>query len=354
MELEQLSISKEKFLQVHHNNESNSRVVDYVLTLASLSSYNRGEVLSRVADRIKECSTIFGVDYYDKDNVKVVVRANHCKFKFCNNCKKIKQADRRFRFAPFLSSVTNFYHLILTVPNCSTSDLSSTLSRMSKSFYKFYSYLNGRLHPREFPYSLNVRGCLRSLEITFNNSTFHPHFHCGIVFEPPFFRAHVINRFSSDRHGVRSVYRFSDFEIFLQKLWRLCYEGFNYTQKNIDDLDVGFNVMLKKFKDHDFNELFKYLTKDDLSDFPFDIWRIIYESTFKKKQLVGFGCFHSISDDDIDDFYSEKFDDFCASLKFSDSPIRQFLSPLSLSSDSSLIISKNKFKNYLLGVLNAE
>ncbi len=54
---------------------------------------------------------------------------------------------------------------------------------------------------------------------------------------------------------------FSDFEILLQKVWRLRYEGIKLTQKNIEGIKEGCSVICDNAAGK-YKEVFKYATKE--------------------------------------------------------------------------------------------
>ena len=75
------------------------------------------------------------MDHYQEQKIKDFKRTNLCKDKFCNNCKKVKQASRMARFIPYLEQYkSDLFLLTLTVPNV----LGNELRPMIKTIFKAY------------------------------------------------------------------------------------------------------------------------------------------------------------------------------------------------------------------------
>ena len=82
------------------------------------------------------------------------------------------------------------------------------------------------------------------------------------------------------------------------------------TLNKIEELDKGYSCICDKFSDNDYLELFKYMTKetDENNDvLTYDNFKTIYLSTYKLKQIQGYGKFYNIKDVDIDDVFNEEY-----------------------------------------------
>lgn len=119
-----------------------------------------------------------------------VVYANFCRLRLCPMCQR-RRSLRAFsdfcKMNDYLDSTYGykFLHLVLTVPNCSSDELGSTISKLYKSFNLF---LNNSLVKNKF------KGVARCLEVSYNNRykidgedgemlgrCFHPHLHCLVA-----------------------------------------------------------------------------------------------------------------------------------------------------------------------------
>ena len=107
-------------------------------------------------------------------------------------------------------------------------------------------------------------GAVRALEITREKARpdyFHPHFHCLFILKKGMKldegRKHITS-FSYDDEDYKRRHRkkvdgqvsryFGDFEILLQKIWRLRIEGVKVNKKNIENLSEGYSVICNNAK----------------------------------------------------------------------------------------------------------
>lgn len=106
-----------------------------------------------------------------------LVQANFCRERLCPMCawrRSYKIFGQVSQIMEQIGSSYRFVFLTLTAPNCSGSELKSTLDRFFKSW--------GKLIRRSF-FQRSVLGYFRALEVTRNKSTgtYHPHFHCVLA-----------------------------------------------------------------------------------------------------------------------------------------------------------------------------
>src|SRR5699024_10807400 len=179
------------------------------------------------------------MDHYRQQKVKDFKKTNLCKDKFCNNCKKVKQASRLAKFMPMIEDLSKdkyLYHMVLTVPNCNGDDLKDVIrDKIFKSFAYLIDYLKIKkkikgLDFEQYSYS----GAIRSLEVTYRRDDYHPHLHCIIALEKPLDdNRYIKNTYSRSRkNGYR---KFTEFEILIQKIWYLLNTGERVTKKAIDN-----------------------------------------------------------------------------------------------------------------------
>jgi len=135
-------------------------------------------------DRMTICNKWWLIDRFDISKVKNFKKTSLCKDKFCNNCKKVKQSQRMSKYIPELEKYKKkLYHLVLTVPNVSGDDLKSTIIKLSKSFRKLMYYIKGDRVIKNYEWLSNIgyEGAVRSLEVTFKDDIYHPHYHVALI-----------------------------------------------------------------------------------------------------------------------------------------------------------------------------
>lgn len=117
------------------------------------------------------------------DAVPEIKNIFFCREKYCPTCakrKSLKAYANGMRLAEYLQKDYSFIHLVLTVENCSLSDLRDTIKKLNtKSSELFRSDLCKGV----------FKGVLRNLEITinFDSGFFHPHLHCLVAVRHSYF-----------------------------------------------------------------------------------------------------------------------------------------------------------------------
>ncbi|WP_270344352.1 protein rep, partial [Bacillus mobilis] len=179
-----VEVEKKKLKQVHTNNEYNQVIMDYYHKLSNRHPFEAKKI-ERKIEAMDFCNKIWVLDSYKASKVLDFKKTSLCKDKFCNNCKKVKQASRMGKFVPILRPhAEKMYQLTLTVPNVKGEDLDGTIKRMTKSFAMLIRYLNGTKEIKNLDFKeFGFQGAIRSLEITFKNNDYHPHFHAAIVLD---------------------------------------------------------------------------------------------------------------------------------------------------------------------------
>ncbi|MEG1142854.1 MAG: protein rep [Clostridia bacterium] len=350
-DLKDISITKEHLMEIINHKEYNKIIISYYERLSEEYSLNLGNQI----ESISTCNSWWLIDHYVNQKVKDFKKTNLCKDKFCNNCKKVKQASRLSKFMPVIQLMAEdkyIYHLVLTVPNCDGDNLKDTISKMFKNFNYLNRYFNLKksikgLDFEQYSYS----GAIRSLEVTYNNNSYHPHLHCIIALDKPLNNeSNIVNTYSnSKKNGFR---KFSDFEILIQKIWFLLNNSERVTKKSIDNLDIGYSCTIDPIDDNSIYEVFKYMTKstDEKSNIlTYDNFKTLYFALYRVRQIQGYGCFYNIKDDDnINDQVDEYYDIIINILKSKEDPIEVSQAPEDLLKDNNnLLISRNKiFKIY--------
>lgn len=353
---ENFEVNNDFIMDIHNNHEYNKIIVEYYKRLIEeqgsvLLKFGSMIPLSKVHE-LENCNKFWNIDIYQKNCIKDYVGTYLCRDKFCNNCKKVKQAVRMSRYIDFIKEYKdNLYHCVFTVPNCQGVDLYTTLRKMIKTFRKLIRIIRGNYRCFVNFKKYNYLACLRSLEITFKEDIYHPHFHCAFVFKNLDLEKNIVNKYSYSNKS-NEIRLFSEFEILLQKLWYMLYNDISITKENFDNLDCGYSCMVDKFRDDDYMELFKYMTKStDENDnlLTYDNFKTLYFATFGIKQIQGYGLFYNIKDDDIT---QDEIDSVYVSIKnflnSDEKPIMTSEKPFDLLNDNNyLVISRKKIYQYL-------
>ncbi|TMV42791.1 hypothetical protein FE783_36885, partial [Paenibacillus mesophilus] len=223
----------------------------------------------RKLDTMSRCNQKWYLDVYQDARIKDFKKTHLCKDKFCNNCKKVKQASRMQRFIPEIEAFKDHkkIHLVLTLPNCSGPDLPDTIKLIFTKFQKLTEYLSGTKKIKGIDiHNWGYNGAVRSLEVTYKKHSYHPHLHVLLVMDKRFElgKKQHVNSFSKKYGKVQRM--FSDKEILIQKIWYLLLNSIKVTKQAIHDLEIGYSSMMDEFKEGDYHELFKYMTKGNGSE----------------------------------------------------------------------------------------
>ena len=228
--LKDIQITNDFISDIIKNNDYNETIINYYHRLQEEEGLSMGNKIHS----IEECNQVWHLDLYELQKIKDFKKTNLCKDKFCNNCKKVKQASRMTQFIPQLQKLEeefDLFHVTLTVPNVEGHDylkLIDTIKTMFKSYRKLNHYLLCIENIKDISFKKYLYvGSVRSLEVTYKNDSYHPHLHCIFVMKKGLkLSKRFTNTFSnSKKNGKR---KFSQLEILIQKIWRLTNEGDNY------------------------------------------------------------------------------------------------------------------------------
>lgn len=347
-----IQISNEHLNNVINNNEYNKTIISYYERL--FSQYPQVNFSSQI-ENLSNCNSWWLLDYYKEQKVKDFKKTNLCKDKFCNNCKKVKQASRLAKFMPIIDEMSkdkHLYHLVLTVPNCQGTNLKDVIQKIFKSFYAINRYLKLEKKIKGYDFSqYGYSGAIRSLEVTFSKKDYHPHLHCVISLDNALDNnRNIVNTYSkSKKNGYR---KFTEFEILIQKIWYLLFNGERVNQKSIQNLEIGYSCTIDPIDESSVYEVFKYMTKstDDKNNIlTYQNFKDLYFALYRVRQIQGYGCFYNIKDDDsiideVDYFYNK----FLEELQQKENPVEISQSPQDLLLDNeNIIISRKKIFKYL-------
>jgi plasmid rolling circle replication initiator protein Rep len=350
LNIDSIRVPKEYITSVMQNIENNRVVLDYYHRLAE-EFQDLSSVVSSKFGRMSDCNSFWELDVYDVARIKDFIRTNLCKDKFCSNCKKVKQASRMARFMPYIEQHKQYglYQLVLTVPNVPGCLLRPTIDRMFKSFARLIEYFKGKKKIRGLDFErYGYLGAIRSLEVTYGSKGFHPHIHALICMTGDQGEKAIENKYSIDHFGNRQKRLFSFLEVLIQKIWYLLMNGQRVTLKAINDLPEGYSCMMDKFKEEDFLELFKYMTKakeEDNSVFTYRNFKFLYFHLENVRQIQGYGCFFRIKDEDMEEEVDELYNALIQSLGESRKSVER---PSDLLFDGEYtLISRKKVYQYL-------
>src|SRR5690554_5379891 len=99
--LESVKVNKEHLHKVTKNIDYNKLIIRYYEKLLNDPSVSSQTIENKI-QRIKDCNKFWLLDQYEIQRVKDYKKTNLCKDKFCNNCKKVKQASRMANFMPHI------------------------------------------------------------------------------------------------------------------------------------------------------------------------------------------------------------------------------------------------------------
>lgn len=310
-------------------------------------------------DSIQDCNKFFELEVYHKQLVKDFLRTNLCKDKFCQNCKKVKQASRMARFIPEIQKYKNegLYHLVLTTPNVDYDGLKPMIKNQFKAFATLIELLKGKKKIKGIDFdSWGFLGAIRSLEVTYKGNSYHPHIHCLLCFTGGLGDKLYENTYSYDYRNKKPklTRKFSDKEILVQKIWQLLITGKRLTLKNINSLEVGYSCMIDEFKEDDYHELFKYMTKsngadgDEESKMTYKNFVTLYFALMNVRQIQGYGCFFRIKDEDLSEEVDSIYDSVIEELKKIEPPEHKLETPQELILDTKYtLISRKTIHKYL-------
>jgi hypothetical protein len=227
---------------------------------------------------------------------------------------EIREASRKHKIS----------QLVLTCPNVPGEQLAETIDRLFKSMAKLIEYLKGKEKIKGIDFTeFGYRGAIRSLEITFKGDEYHPHLHVLMAHDGEIGEKNRINCYSFDKYNPKVVRMFSDFEIVIQKIWFLLMNGMKVIKANIEALEVGYSCMMDEFRDNDFIELFKYMTKatdEEGNLMTYENFRTLYFTLHRVRQIQGYGIFFRIKDEDLEDLVDEKYNELIEQLRQKEIP----------------------------------
>lgn len=147
----------------------------------------RTPLFERRADRMSHCSTVASGLYCPKCKTFHTVRASLCRDRLCPNCGWVLARRRAFSLMQAIEGVQNVFdpvvlHVVLTIRHARGDALSDELDTLLSGFAKLIrnkALSDGRI------------GYVRSVEVKYNKSGFHPHIHLLLVMDSDYYK-HMI------------------------------------------------------------------------------------------------------------------------------------------------------------------
>lgn len=350
--LENAKVPVDLLVSVVNNIEYNKTIIEYYQKYIEEVEAPVAKTLTNKVENIEMCNKFWDIDAYHKALVKDFKKTNLCKDKFCNNCKKVKQASRMAKYMTELEKYKDFaHHLTLTAPTVEGHSLGDRIKLMSKCYRQLNLYLTGNKKIKGLDFSQwGYKGSIRSLEITFRKDMYHPHYHCFLVLEGLNLSPKVNINDYSIKYGQVKI-GFSDEEILIQKIWYLLINEIRVTKENIDNLEIGYSCKLDKLGEGDYNELFKYMTKevDEAGDvLSYQNFKDLYIGLYRVKQIQGYGCLYQVTDDGDTESMIESYNELIEELKKIENPERVLERPRDLLLDRKYtLISRKSYMKVL-------
>lgn len=322
-----MQLTREYVADVTEKRRYNVVYADYFEQLAA----DRDDpALKNVAAKVRDCHKHWFGDHYVMQRIFDVHNVYLCGNKFCSNCQHLLQASRLKRFTPILADLAgayDFYHCVLTVPNCPDWQLKGTISRLFSAFTLINRYFSGDSRIRGVDFArYGYGGAVRCLECTVKSDGYHPHIHALLLLKKdlPLVKRHK-NVFSYDRGIFKRS--FSDLEILLQKMLYLLMNGEKVTAAALDRVPTGYSCTLDRIEGDEWKEVFKYvtkLTKDDKATaaLDYDQFVCLYDALYRRRVLQGYGKLYNVAEDDgIDGEVEAKYYQIIETLKLIEEPL---------------------------------
>jgi plasmid rolling circle replication initiator protein Rep len=227
------------------------------------------------SERINDCMNLWKWDAYHENKVLDLKKVNRCKDnRFCPNCRKFSLASAVHNFSPqFKKLIAEGYYpyiMTITIPNVIDAELRPSVKGLNESFRNFWRLLSYDLDKRGFAGRyMKFDGALKVMELTYNQmaDTYHPHLHC-IVFSKEYdvslFNKCIPGAWSNKR---KAYDKYSEMDIHIMKLWKMCFDEIRVTQKNYDSLsDNWYDLYMCDIRECDSGgiwEVLKYTFKDN-------------------------------------------------------------------------------------------
>ena len=298
---EQVKLTSGVISEIAHKVEYNLRYAEYYMQ--RYRDTNLKKYLS-LFERVQNCHRSWFGDRYKQSGVFNVKRVFHCHNRWCWLCTHLEQAQRLCKFTKKFESLSadyDLYHVVFTVRNVHGDELKDCMDRMQKSFRKIVMYFQGHSHKNiaglDFT-QYGFAGAVRSFEIVIKPREYHPHIHALFLLKKGLiFPGRNINDYSFDKRNPGVVRYYSDFEILLQKIFYLAYNGQRVNLENIYALRLGYSCTMDLVEGDAWHEVFKYATKmskDGASVCTYEQFCLLDDIFCRRKMIQGYGVLEGV------------------------------------------------------------
>lgn len=302
-----MEFTEERFLKIEKKSDLSKRNAMYFKRMFDMT---KNKTYFNLYQDMMNCLSVWEWDRYDINKILDLQRVTRCKNKYCSNCRSVGLAIALSKFSPKNNELLKqgFFPcmITLTVPNCPGDKLKDTIDKMGKTFRKFYDCLSrDDRHALKSRY-INIKACIRALEVTYNQETgmYHPHYHCLCYIDEYNIQIWKKQYQGLYRRKSNDYMLHSDLDFQIQKLWTMCYDGISMREwDNFEDKN-RWNDQEERMLYYQCDcielslpegifEIFKYFCKDtDLNNF--EVFYTIYEATYRKKVRQAYGLLHGL------------------------------------------------------------
>lgn len=288
--------------------KTNYTISEYYQTLYRITDLDK--YVSK-AMHVAQCYKYFSVDFYRAQRVTDLKHISLCHDKFCKNCQNLLSKQRYIHFKPYLDKYVDdydIYHVTLTVPNVSGLFLQSTLDNMYTAFAKFIKIFRRKncRHKYLALDDLGYKGCVRSLEITYKDGQYHPHFHCLFILSKNLhLEPCIVNKYSYSNGAFNRM--FTKMEVTIQKLWYLIFNNLRISESSFTNLALGYSCTCD-LTNYDYKEVFKYTLKESFDSIVDSevVFLTLYNALEGRRIIQGYGCLFNLNA--YDDVISQEAD----------------------------------------------
>lgn len=325
------------------------RLEDATVQNELLAQYYEAMQLNGRAENVRRCARSTFWNEYQNQKVYDLQKVFLCRDPFCINCQRYKSRTKVLHYSKTIELASEEYDLYLltaTQVNCTAENFKSVTWQTATAFSKFNNYLSGHTKIKGLDFSyLGYGGAIRAFEVTFTSIGYNPHNHVLIALSKDlFFKKDTYNMFSEQFKTVidngkrvrkKTMRKFCDFEILIQKIWYLLMNGETVTKKAIDNAVIhkdengivrgGYSCTLDKADSSSILEVFKYSVKsfgEDTMHMTQEQHSTLFHGLKKFRTIECYGIFRTLQEqENIDQqMIMSVYDSIIAALELTEKP----------------------------------
>lgn len=276
--LEYLQVSEDFIADTEKLKEYSKVIGNYFYQLYEITG---DELLFRTSQNVLNCNDYWFFDHYRNFQIMDVTHINLCHNRLCPNCAKMRQATLLYKFSPLIEEISetcDLFHLSVSIPNVSAEEFEDSVDNILEAFSRLMKFFFGKQKIKGVNFlNFGWRAAARSFETTYSlrrwkkAKEYHPHIHCILALDKADTQKYSdsltikkhINKYSYENIDGKYILKdkFTDFEVFIQKLWRLVYDGVADKNKRLREFNRKQHRLKKYFEDkfrtdEKFRELF--------------------------------------------------------------------------------------------------